>query len=224
MNKLSHFNILFSFGIGLILSLWTGQAAAQEVSSSAWTCAEERSAAAQKTSSEEEIRKLTLEGMMCADECLKKNPNESHCFYYRAVNRGLLLETGLANPKPHLKSLVDDFKRAAELAPTLDGAGPLRALGYIYLKLPAASLWGEGYSRDLDKAKTYAAEALRVDDAHPENWQLAGEIAFAEKDFKTAKSHFKAALKRLKKAGAEKESQIQELEKWIHKSELKLKK
>lgn len=188
-------------------------------------CARARSDLAQKAPSRDEVRKLSLAGMACADECLKIRPQESRCLYWRAVNRGLLLETGLVNPKPHLKKLVTDFKRASELEPALDGAGALRALGYIYLKLPAVSLWGEGYSRDLSQAKAYASQALRLDKTHPENWQLAGEIAFAEKEFKTARNNFKEALKWLKKSNqppSEKGKKIVEIEKWIKRSELKL--
>lgn len=211
----------------IIFFLGVLPAGAKETTLATSTCAQERSDAAQKAPTRDEIRKLTLEGVACANECLRIKPQEPRCLYWRAVNRGLLLETGLANPKLHLKELISDFKRASELEPTFDRAGAFRALGTIYLKLPALSLWGEGYSRDLSQAKVYALEALRFDETNPENLKLVGEIAFAEKNFKMAKSNFKNALKWLKKSELPlsiKNEKMTEIERWIRRSELKLKK
>lgn len=161
-------------------------------------------------------RALSLEGIACADECLSTNPNDGACHYYRGVNRGHLLESMLANPKTHIPLMVEDFKKAASLDPRIDGAGPPRALAYIYLQLPSISLWGGEYKRSLDKAASYADKALKLAPNEPDNLKLAGEIAAERKDFKTALLYFEKSLDGFKKnPGAARGNVVTETEKLL---------
>jgi tetratricopeptide (TPR) repeat protein len=162
-------------------------------------CARQKTETAEKASSRTEKRRLSLDGIACADACLKSDPNDSACYYYRGINRGHLLETMLANPKTHIPKMVDDFKKAAATAPAYDGAGAPRALGYVYLQLPPISLWGAEYKRDVTRAASYSEQALRLAPEEPDNLKLAGEVAVARKDFKTASGYFEKALEEFKK-------------------------
>lgn len=137
---------------------------------------------------------LAGEGLGYAQFCLNKEPQNAGCLYYRAVNRGLWIESNTGNVANQLQKMMADFNSAIQLNPTYDHGGAYRALGYVYLKLPALPIVGDDLHRDIDKAQTYADEALRVDDQDAENLKFAGEAAYAKQDFSKALTYFKQGL------------------------------
>ncbi len=96
--------------------------------------------------------------------------------YYYALNLGLILkEKGLLElsklPKIH-NALLCAIKN-----PDIDSAGPLRVLGYLYLKAPS---WPQGIG-DIEKALQYLKQAIDLDKSFPENYIFYAE-ALREND------------------------------------------
>jgi len=136
---------------------------------------------------------LAGEGLGYAEYCLNKAPQNAGCLFYRAVNRGLWVEANTGNVAAQLHKMIADFNSAIQLNPSYDHGGAYRALGYIFLKLPALPVVGDDLHRDLEKAQTYANEALCVDGQDAENLKLAGEVAYAKQDFSKARTYFNQA-------------------------------
>lgn len=145
-------------------------------------------------------REHALKGLDCAERCVARDSARPGCYYGRAIHRGLLLETRTGHYKKGLLAMIADFERAARLDPLQDGAGPWRALAYIYLKLPELPLLGSGLSRDLDFADRYALKALARFPDHPENLKLKGEIDFKRRNYAPALKFFKMANRSLKRS------------------------
>lgn len=210
------FERLYKRGVPLLLAFLLFGPVPAFSASSDLDCARQKIELAEKMSSRTDQRRLSLDGIVCADACLKTDPNDSACYYYRGINRGHLLETMLANPKTHIPLMVEDFKKAVTMSPAYDGAGAPRALGYIYLQLPAISLWGAEYKRDLEKAASYSKQALSLAPSEPDNLKLAGEVAAARKEFKTALGYLEKALEGFKnKPDAARGELIEETEKLL---------
>lgn len=163
-------------------------------------CAEKKSIVAETTTSRDQKRKLTLEGITCAENCLESSFDKTGCYYWRAVNRALLLETGLANPKDHIPKMVADFKKVIQLQPTYDAGGAYRSLGWLYLQLPAIPLWGDEFYRNLSLARDYSQKAMGVSANDPYNLQLAGEIALAQDENSKALKYLQSSLQQFQKS------------------------
>lgn len=138
--------------------------------------------------------KLAEQGIGFADRCLETEPQNVGCLYYRAVNRGLYLETKILGVKEGLKLMMDDFISVTRLQPSYDNGGAFRALGMVYLRLPSVPVLGSALSRDLSKAWDYAQKALAVAPHEAGNLLLAGEVAMKKDDETSAKSYFTKAL------------------------------
>lgn len=140
--------------------------------------------------------KLAKEGMRWASLCLQEEPASVPCTYYRAVNRGLELQTRTFKIKSGLEKIMRDFEFVIARDPDYDHGGAYVAIGSVYLKSPTLTAMGD-FSRDLSKAKDFATKALQISPTYPLNHRLAGEVALEQKDYKTALRHFKSALKGL---------------------------
>lgn len=189
------------------------------------SCAKKQSELTEATSSRQLKRDQSLAGISCAERCLAIHPEMAACHYYRAVNRGHLIESGLVTPKKHIPLMVADFRKASEIDPRYDGAGALRALGYVYLKLPDLPVLGRDLTRDLDLATGYAGKAMAAARDEAENFQLAGEVAFTKSDYVAALDYFKDSLKLLKRSDlseVKKQQIAPQLKTWIRKSKKKL--
>lgn len=163
---------------------------------------------------------LAREGLNVAERCLALNPKNIACLYYRAVNRGLDLETRMLGIKDDLKKMLADFRTVADVNPYYDNGGAYLALGYVFLKAPTLPILGEDIQRDLGKAESYAHKALEVAAKDPFNLKFAGEVAYKKKDFGKALQYFTAAEQNVKNAeDADEAAELkQELVKWIKKS------
>lgn len=149
---------------------------------------------AQRTVNKGEKSRIALLGIAAADSCVQAYPTRGACLYYRGISRGLELETHILGIKDGLRQILDDFNTARRREPSYDGGGPSRALGYLYLQLPSFIL-GSEFKRDLNRAQTFADEALRHDGQHPDNWLLQGLIAEKRGDAVRALFSFKSGLK-----------------------------
>lgn len=142
-----------------------------------------------------EKRAFAKKGIACSQNCLQEEQNNAACLYYQTVNQGLLLETKAEQYKTGIQRLLQGFQRVSELDPRYDRAGAFRALGFIYLKMPALPIWGGGLHRDLEKALNYANQALRLFPDDFENLRLKGEILLLKKDRSQALRYLTKALK-----------------------------
>src|SRR3990167_8748832 len=75
--------------------------------------AKARSQNAKKTKDFRKKSEIAIEGLNLAERCLLLNPKNIGCIYYRAVNRGLDLETRMLGIKADLKKMVADFQTVA---------------------------------------------------------------------------------------------------------------
>lgn len=160
-------------------------------------------------------------GLQYAEFCVKQLPKQAGCLYYRAVNRGLLLQTHLFGTKPELKKMLADYEAAIRLNPEYDHGGSYLALGYVYLKAPSLPLVDIGVERDLDRAWDYSQLALSADPRSYQNHKLAGEVALQKGDHATARNHFKLALKlwlQLVQPSRHDMQMKKEIKKWLKKT------
>ncbi|MBX7147650.1 tetratricopeptide repeat protein [bacterium] len=111
-----------------------------------------------------------------AENCVKRFPDEAGCYFYRAVLRGLYIETTGLGYQKALVQMVKDAKKVLEMNPTYDAGGAYRLLGNIYLKVPGMALAEEGIIKDADQAYQYALQAMALSPEHPDNRQLLGEV------------------------------------------------
>lgn len=182
--------------------------------------AKTKSQNAKKTNDFRKKSELAQEGLNLAERCLILNPKNIACVYYRAVNRGLDLETRMLGIKADLKKMMIDFQTVANVNPYYDNGGAYLALGYVFLKAPTLPILGEDIQRDLEKAESYALKALEVEGKDPFNLKFAGEVAFKKKDFAKALEYFTVAEQHVKNVeDADEAAELkQELGKWIKKA------
>lgn len=163
---------------------------------------------------------LALEGVFFAEKCLAKDANQVGCYYYRAVNRGLDIETKTVGIKKDLARMIADFEKVIVMNESYDEGGAHLALGQVYLKAPSLPVLGKDVRRDLAKAEIHSQKALQIAPKNPENLKLAGDIAFKKNEFAEAHGYFKNALRLAKSS---KDEKLQgELEKWVKKSKRKM--
>jgi hypothetical protein len=180
----------------------------------------QRSEEAQNSGNLRDKAKLTEQGLDFANRCLETEPQNVGCLYYRAVNRGLYLETKILGVKDGLKLMMDDFIAVTHLQPSYDHGGAFRALGTVYLRLPAVPILGSALSRDLDKAWDYAQKALAVAPDEAGNLLLAGEIAIKKDDKTRAQSYFSkslAAARLIKNPDHDDKETLANAKKWLKK-------
>ena len=128
-------------------------------------------------------------------QSLKREKNYVACLYYEAINYGLILETKAEQYKTGIQKLIRDFQRVSEIDPRYDSAGAFRALAFLYLKMPALPIFGGGLHRDLEKALSYADQALELFPDYFENLKLKGEILLLRKNYASALRYLTKALK-----------------------------
>ena len=167
------------------------------------------------------------DGVYYAEQCLERDKENVGCIYYRAVNRGLAIETRTVKIKNDLKKMIDDFYKVIRLNDRYDNGGAYLALGYVYLKAPALPVLGKGVHRDLDRAHDFSKKALSIAPLDPDNLNLAGLIEYKRKNYKNSFYYFKKALKvnrTIKKPDAIELEQRTTLKKWVKKSKKKMEK
>lgn len=180
----------------------------------------QRSVEAKHTNDFRQKSRFAIEGITFADQCLGKDPNQAGCLYFRAVNRGLELETRTVRVKKELKKMMDDFLAVIRLDPSYDNGGAYLALGYVYLKTPSFPVFGKTLYRDLHLAQAYASQALEVAPEDPFNLKLAGEIAYKKGEDAEALIFFKRAQKFTRSIQDESDQMEfkKEIKKWVKKA------
>lgn len=137
-----------------------------------------------KTVSEQGLE--ARKGIQWAEKCVQSFPKEAGCYFYHAVNAGLLLEVDPFHFQKKLKGMISDCEKVISLNENYDQGGAYRILGYIYLKAPAFSLKPKGIVKDLEKGLQFAKRGLEIDSHHRGNRQLWAEILFEEENYEEA--------------------------------------
>lgn len=125
-------------------------------------------------------------GILWAEKCVQSFPKEAGCYFYRAVNTGLLLEVDPFHFQKKLKGMIGDCEKVISLNENYDQGGAYRILGNIYLKAPSFSLKPKGIVKDLEKGAEFAKKGLGIDKNHRGNRQLWAEILFEEERYEEA--------------------------------------
>lgn len=139
--------------------------------------------------------KLAGEGQWWAERAMFHSPNDPAALYWMCVSLGQLLVRHPLKALKNLPKMERSLKRAAELVPDLDDAGPLRVLGMLYVKAPA---WPQGIG-DTDKGLELLQQAV---DRHPEHPLNAFFLARArwDVDNESAREEVAANLAAARKA------------------------
>lgn len=142
---------------------------------------------------------LAAEGVRFAEEALALGAvQDGAVHYYLAANLGLAVRDQMTLAVQNLPRLETEMKRAVELSLAIDGGGPLRLLGMLYLKAPP---WPTGIG-DSDKALDLLKQAAQQFPGHPLNHLFYAQ-ALWEVDEDNAKDRVKAELAAGKKKLAE---------------------
>lgn len=136
--------------------------------------------------------KLAAEGVRFAERALELGAQgDGAVHYYLAANLGLAVRDHATLGLENLPRLEAEMKRAVALNPDLDGGGPLRLLGTLYLRAPA---WPSGIG-DGDKALELLKQAVERHPGHPLNrlflaealWEVEGDDGLEQAKAELAK-------------------------------------
>jgi len=109
---------------------------------------------------------LANEGVSLAEQALAQGGgSDGAVHYYLAANLGLAIHDHPLQAADNLSRLEQELQKAMQISPALDGGGPLRLLGMLYLKAPP---WPTGIG-DGDKALDLLKQATEKYPAHPLN-------------------------------------------------------
>lgn len=121
--------------------------------------------------------KLAAQGVGFAEAALRQGGRgDGAVHYYLAANLGLSVREHMTQAIVNLDRLEEEMKQAVALSPDIDGGGPLRLLGILYLKAPA---WPNGIG-DLDKALELLEKAAKDHPGHPLNHLFYAQALWAD--------------------------------------------
>ncbi|MGR8998110.1 MAG: sterol transporter outer membrane protein BstC [Gammaproteobacteria bacterium] len=134
---------------------------------------------AEREANQEKREKLAAEGVSFAEAALAQGGGgDGAVHYYLAVNLGLAVREHIALAMENLNRLEHELKQALVLSPDIDGGGPMRVLGMLYLKAPA---WPNGIG-DRDKALELLEKAVKEYPGHPLNHLFYAQALWDEDD------------------------------------------
>lgn len=133
---------------------------------------------------QERMEKLAAEGQWWAERAMFQIQEDPVALYWYAMNMGQLLIHHPLRALKNLGRMERSLKKAAAGVPDLDGGGPLRVLGVLYVKAPA---WPQGIG-DADKGLDLLKQAVERHPEHPMNayflaralWDVDGDSASDE--------------------------------------------
>jgi hypothetical protein len=79
---------------------------------------------------------IANQGIGACEEVIRDKPDLADGYYYLAMNQGQLAQTKTIGALHLVDEIESNFKRARELGPRLDFAGPDRSLGLLYHDAP----------------------------------------------------------------------------------------
>jgi tetratricopeptide (TPR) repeat protein len=134
---------------------------------------------AEREANQEKREKLAAEGVGFAEAALAQGGSSNGAVhYYLAANLGLAVREHITLAMENLGRLESEMKQAVVLSPDIDGGGPLRILGALYLKAPP---WPNGIG-DIDKALELLERAVKEHPGHPLNHLFYAQALWKEGD------------------------------------------
>ena len=109
---------------------------------------------------------LANQGIAACRPLVTRDPKLAAGHYYLAMNLGQLARTEYLGALALVKEMEPEFKKAGELDPLLDHAGPKRNLGLLYRDAPG---WPVSVGNP-SKALTLLKQAVKLAPDFPENY------------------------------------------------------
>ncbi|HET6371724.1 MAG TPA: hypothetical protein VFG76_00310 [Candidatus Polarisedimenticolia bacterium] len=128
--------------------------------------------------------------VQAAQWCARIAPDNAACAYWLGASLGVQARERHATGLDALPLIEQAFKRAAQLDPTQEDAGPDRALALLYLRAPG---WPTGPG-DPDLGLTHARRAVELKPEHAPNHLALGEALVATGDVATGGAEYRRAL------------------------------
>jgi tetratricopeptide (TPR) repeat protein len=111
-----------------------------------------------------ERAEIAEQGIAACERALTKTPDSVALHYYLGLNEGQLARTRSLRALRLVDLMEKEFKRAIELEPKFDYAGPERSLGLLYRDAPSLVSIG-----NRTKARAHLQRALELAPQYPEN-------------------------------------------------------
>lgn len=107
-----------------------------------------------------EKRTLAKQALQQANDCVKAEPQNAGCYYYRGQTKGILAKGKLIGYPSRVRSMLRDWEKAREIDPTIDFGGPDRMFAEVFIDLP--SYFGpKDLRKDLKKALQHLDRAIQ---------------------------------------------------------------
>jgi len=131
-----------------------------------------------------ERARITRLGIEAAEASLVHHPRSAPTWYYLSLNLGELARTKSLGALKLLPRIRDGLEAARTLDESLDGAGPDRTLGLLYLEAPGwpASLGSR------TKAREHFLKAVALAPDYPGNQLCLAEALFRWRELDSAKA------------------------------------
>lgn len=131
-----------------------------------------------------------------ADRAIHINKQSAWGYFFRGICRGKLGEMqGVWKSLAIIKPLKQDLLAALKLDPTVSQGGPHRALGKLYLELPA--LLGGSVGKSVD----HLQKAVSLGPEFADNYLFLAEAHYENEDYRSAKNTLVELLKITQKSG-----------------------
>jgi tetratricopeptide (TPR) repeat protein len=129
-------------------------------------------------------------GIDYAKAAIDLAPKRVEGHYYSGMNLGLSATTKIVGGKFMVPSVRDAEKKAAQLDPAYDYAGPLRVLGKLYATAPS---WPASIG-DTSTGIDYLKKAVEIAPNYPLNHLFLGDAFFADEQWLAAQDEYNLVL------------------------------
>lgn len=156
--------------------------------------------------------RAATEAVYAAQWCERIAPGSAVCAYWLGAALGVQARERPSTGLAALRSIREAFQRAAGGQPTLEEAGPDRALALFYLRAPG---WPSGPG-DAELGLEHARKAVALSPEYPPNLLALAEALRAAGDPAGARRALQTALEMARRGAASKDPDAQE---WIREAE-----
>lgn len=148
------------------------------------------------TTSRKEQKKIAQKALNLAENCLRINPNDVACLYYRAQAIGLSNRSFFGYTK-RVRQMIQDWEKVKQIDPTFDHGGPYRMIAEVYMELPK-SFGPKDLRQDLNRSIEYLEKATQISD-YPTNYLDLADAYLQFKKTQAAQKAFEKAKQSLPK-------------------------